>query len=313
MATIDQIRDIKKVSKETQEKVDELKTAHVLFVKKYNEAIEKMEREKPRVTATMETDQDIPRNQDSNSMQKRYRYLPLSQTEYWVVVPEGLVETVDGTKPRLVTGPAMTKLMRIHDSGRLDEFYAKLNTGGHSGYDGSGGSSGTNIFRSSRHRDERPSNKSKPYDSHKTKPSFAGNYVQYRVDKSNSSRSSSERRHERKPRKTWGEILNMQYDPSATSDDVEISQRANVEFENRVRGEEARQIKYIEEQGIKIAVTTTEHRLRLRELTDEEIWIKYHSGTPGDFIYKNVAIWRDEQRTELLDETYPFTLSLSRH
>ena len=313
VATIDQIRDIKKVSKETQEKVDELKTAHVLFVEKYNEAIEKMERENHRVTATMETDQDIPRNQDANSMQKRYKYLPLSQTEYWVVVPEGHVETVDGTKPRLVAGPAMTKLMRIHDSGRLEEFYAKLNTGGHSGYDGSGGSSGTNIYRSSRHRDERPSTKSKPYDSHKTKPSFAGGYVQYRVDKSNSSRSSTERRHERKPRKTWGEIMNMQYDPSATGDDVEISQRASVEFENRVRGEENRQTKYIEVHGTKIAVTTTEHRLRLRELTDEEIWIKYQSGTPGDFIYKNVATWRDEQRTELLDETYPFTLSLSRH
>ena len=310
VAAIDQIRDIKKVSKETQEKVDELRTAHVLFVQKYNEAIEKMESEKPRV---MEIDQDIPRNQDANSMQKRYKYLPLSQTEYWVVVPEGHVETVDGTKPRLIAGPAMTKLLKIHDSGRLEEFYAKLNTGGHSGYDGSGGSSGTNIFRSSRHRDERSSNKSKPYDSHRSKPSFAGNYVQYRVDKSNSSRSSSERRHERKPRKTWGEIMNMQYDPSATSDDVEVSQRASVEFENRVRAEENRQTKYIEDHGVKIAVTTTEHRLRLRELTDEEIWIKYHSGTPGDFIYKNVAIWRDEQRTELLDETYPFTLSTNRH
>ena len=107
--------------------------------------------------------------------------------------------------------------------------------------------------------------------------------------------------------------MNMQYDPSATGDDVEISQRASVEFENRVRGEENRQTKYIEVHGTKIAVTTTEHRLRLRELTDEEIWIKYQSGTPGDFIYKNVATWRDEQRTELLDETYPFTLSLSRH
>lgn len=226
---------------------------------------------------------------------------------------------MDGSKPRLVPGTATAKLLRIYDSGRLDEFSNMLNTTGHVGFDGSGGSNTSNIFRPLRSSEERTT-RPKPYDKHRRsdrgsfgsndRGSFAGNYVKYRVEKSIQPRS--DRNAEKKPRKSWDEIINLQYISNATADDISLSQRAEREFDGRLKGEEQGLLKYIEMNGEKVPVDSAELRLALSELSDQEVFIKYGSNRPNDYIFKTIADWRDEQRADMLEETYPFSLSLSR-
>ena len=325
VAAMNQMNDVKENTTKTRAQMAEMRDGWLLFVKTMNEKLEQMEKEqkeKLRSISKMETDQDVPRNQDSNSLQKRYRYQPLSQTENWVHVPEGYVEVVDGSKPRLIPGTAMVKLLRIYDSGRLEEFSNMLHTSGHVGLDGSGGSTSSNIFRPMRGSEERSerSFRSKPYDKHRSsEKSYFGNndkgysasgYVRYRVEKASHPRN--ERKEEKKPRKTWDEIMGLQYIPNANPDDISLAQRAEREFDVRLKGEEQKLLKYIEMNGEKTPVDSSELRLALRELSDQEIFIKYGSNKPNDYIFKTLSQWRDEQRAEMLEETYPYSLSLGR-